>query len=210
MKNNSQTVCCSPHSAGRVLVVDDHRQARESMTEVLRAAGYEALGSASAFEALRILEREKCDCIVTDLKMPGMDGIEFMIQIEQRRLDAQVVMVTAHASVATAVEAMRHRRLRLHRKTIQRRSARAARRPGAAARRNGAAGRAAAGAGQGSGPAGNDRPQRGHAQRCASASRRLPPRPRRCSSPAKAGPARNSSPGRFMRRATGPPRNSSA
>jgi DNA-binding NtrC family response regulator len=107
MKNHNQTVCCSPSTA-RVLVVDDHRQARESMTEVLRAAGYETHGSASAFEALKLLDREKFDCIVTDLKMPGMDGIEFITQIEQRRLDAQVVMVTAHASVATAVEAMRH------------------------------------------------------------------------------------------------------
>jgi DNA-binding NtrC family response regulator len=108
MKNNSQSVCCSVRSPGRVLVVDDHRQARESMSEVLRAAGYEISCSASAFEALKLLDREKFDCIVTDLKMPGMDGIEFMIQIERRRLDAQVVMVTAHASVTTAVEAMRH------------------------------------------------------------------------------------------------------
>jgi DNA-binding NtrC family response regulator len=107
MKNNNQTIYCSKPN-GRVLVVDDHRQARESMTEVLRAAGYDVQCSASAFEALKLLGRERIDCIVTDLKMPGMDGIEFMIQIEQRRLDVQVVMATAHASVATAVEAMRH------------------------------------------------------------------------------------------------------
>lgn len=108
MKNTSQTVCCSVNSTGRVLVVDDHRQARESMAEVLRAAGYAVQSASSAFEALKLLERKNFDCIVTDLKMPGMDGVEFMIQIEQRRLGAQVVMVTAHASVATAVEAMRH------------------------------------------------------------------------------------------------------
>jgi DNA-binding NtrC family response regulator len=108
MKNYDQAICYSSRPTGRVLVVDDHRQARESMTEVLRAAGYDMQCAASAFEALKLLEREKFDCIVTDLKMPGMDGIEFMIQIEQRRLDAQVVMVTAHASVTTAVEAMRH------------------------------------------------------------------------------------------------------
>ena len=59
-------------------------------------------------EALQVLERENFDCILTDLKMPGMNGVEFIIQIEQRRLGVEVVMVTAHASVATAVEAMRH------------------------------------------------------------------------------------------------------
>jgi DNA-binding NtrC family response regulator len=108
MKNTTQTLGFNPIAAGRVLVVDDHRQARESMTEVLRAAGHAVDGSSSAFEALKRLELEKFDCIVTDLKMPGMDGIEFITQIEQRKIDAQVVMVTAHASVSTAVEAMRH------------------------------------------------------------------------------------------------------
>ncbi len=90
------------------MVVDDHRQARESMAEVLRAAGHHVVCCSSAPEALQALEQESFDCILTDLKMPGMNGVEFIIHLEQRRLGVQVVMVTAHASVATAVEAMRH------------------------------------------------------------------------------------------------------
>ena len=93
---------------GRVLVVDDHRQARESMADALRAAGHDVACCSSAAEALQVLEGRTFDCIITDMKMPGMTGIEFIIQLEQRRLGTQVVMVTAHASVATAVEAMRH------------------------------------------------------------------------------------------------------
>jgi DNA-binding NtrC family response regulator len=93
---------------GRVMVVDDHRQARESMAEVLRSAGHQVVCCSSAPEALNTLERENFDCILTDLKMPGMNGVEFIIQLEQRRLGVAVAMVTAHASVATAVEAMRH------------------------------------------------------------------------------------------------------
>ena len=93
---------------GRVLVVDDHPQARESMAEVLRQAGHCVDCCSSAAEALQVVHRETFDCIVTDLKMPGMSGIEFIVQLEQRRYGAQVVMVTAHASVSTAVEAMRH------------------------------------------------------------------------------------------------------
>ena len=97
-----------PVPIGRVLVVDDHRQARESMADVLRNSGHEVACCASAAEALQVLKNERFDCIVTDLKMPGMTGIELIIHLEQRRQGTQVVMVTAHATVATAVEAMRH------------------------------------------------------------------------------------------------------
>ena len=47
------------------------------------------------------------DVVVTDLQMPGMNGLEFIREIERRRLDVQVLMITAHASVSSAVEAMR-------------------------------------------------------------------------------------------------------
>ena len=99
-----------PHATptGRVLVVDDHRQARESMADVLGCAGHEVACCSSGSEVLQVLDRETFDCIVTDLKMPGMSGLELIVQIEQRRIGSQVVMVTAHASVSTAVEAMRH------------------------------------------------------------------------------------------------------
>ena len=94
--------------SGRVLIVDDHAQARESMAFVLRQAGHQVDGCSSAAEALREVEREAFDCIITDLRMPGMSGVEFIVQLEQRRYGAAVVMVTAHASVSTAVQAMRH------------------------------------------------------------------------------------------------------
>ncbi|NQU22751.1 MAG: sigma-54-dependent Fis family transcriptional regulator [Candidatus Nealsonbacteria bacterium] len=93
---------------GRVLVVDDHRQARESMAAALRDSGHRVDCCSSAPEALRVLRDASYDCIVTDLKMPGMSGIEFIVQLEQRRCGTQIVMVTAHATVASAVEAMRH------------------------------------------------------------------------------------------------------
>jgi DNA-binding NtrC family response regulator len=95
-------------SGARVLVIDDHRQARESMADVLRRAGHQVETLASAIEALKILERESFDVIVTDLQMPGMTGLEFIHHLHQRPHGAQVLMVTAHASVASAVDAMRH------------------------------------------------------------------------------------------------------
>ncbi len=91
----------------RVLVVDDHAQARESVADVLRVAGYHVATCASATEALGRLARQSVDVIITDLQMPGMNGLEFIRELERRRLGAQVLMITAHASVSSAVEAMR-------------------------------------------------------------------------------------------------------
>lgn len=98
---------------GRVLVVDDHAAARTSVIDVLRHAGYAVEGVASAVEALPVLEKaqgaaEPFQVVVTDLQMPGMDGLEFIREISQRRLRAQAIMVTAHATITSAVEAIRH------------------------------------------------------------------------------------------------------
>jgi DNA-binding NtrC family response regulator len=91
----------------RVLVVDDHARARESVADVLRAAGYVVDACASAIEALNRLAASTFDVIVTDLQMPGMNGLEFIREVERRRLNVQILMITAHGSVAAAVEAMR-------------------------------------------------------------------------------------------------------
>jgi DNA-binding NtrC family response regulator len=95
------------HLPGRVLVVDDHAAARESVIDVLRQAGYEVRGLASAVEAVALLERQAPDVVITDLQMPGMDGLEFIRQIAQRRLATQAIMITGHATIASAVDAMR-------------------------------------------------------------------------------------------------------
>ena len=92
---------------GRVLVVDDHAAARESVIDVLRQAGYTVRGLASAVEALPIVAAEAPDVVITDLQMPGLDGLEFIRQLSRRRLASQVIMITAHATITSAVEAMR-------------------------------------------------------------------------------------------------------
>ncbi|QDT69743.1 Transcriptional regulatory protein ZraR [Planctomycetes bacterium MalM25] len=98
----------NPTANGRVLVVDDHATARESVADVLRHVGHEATACSSGAEALVALRDGAFDVVVTDLQMPGMSGLELIREIERRRFGVQVLMVTAHASVETAVEAMRH------------------------------------------------------------------------------------------------------
>ena len=92
----------SEQTIGRVLVVDDHAAVRESVIDILRQAGYAVDGLASAVEALPALERLAPDVVITDLQMPGIDGLEFIRQISRRRLPTQVIMITAHATIASA------------------------------------------------------------------------------------------------------------
>ena len=94
--------------SNHILVVDDHSAARESIADVLRHVGYQVTCTSSAREALGLLSKSDYQVIITDLQMPGMDGIEFIRQIQQRRLLTQVIMVTAHATIESAVEAMRY------------------------------------------------------------------------------------------------------
>jgi len=96
-----------PTTSGRVLVVDDHQQARESVAFTLRQSGYVVQCCSSAVEALKRQDRETFDVVVTDLKMPGMTGLEFLAELKKRKTPAEVILVTAYATVATAVEAMR-------------------------------------------------------------------------------------------------------
>jgi CheY-like chemotaxis protein len=86
MKSSGPAENLTLTQTGRVMIVDDHRQARESMADVLRAAGHEVLCCSSAPEALQVLEQENVDCIVTDLKMPGMNGVELIVHLEKQRL----------------------------------------------------------------------------------------------------------------------------
>ena len=97
-----------PELVGRVLVVDDNARARQSIVDVLKAAGHEVVSSPSAIEALKIVEKSSFDVIVTDLQMPGMDGLAFIRTLAERHVESQIVMITAFASVTSAVEAMRY------------------------------------------------------------------------------------------------------
>ncbi len=93
---------------GRVLVVDDHRRARESIADVLGHAGHQVECCASAVEAIQKLSPGDYDLVITDLQMPGMSGLEFVEHLDREKAGVQMVMITAHASIGTAVQAMRH------------------------------------------------------------------------------------------------------
>src|SRR5215468_4998932 len=94
-------------SKGRILVVDDEVNARNALTELLRDEGYAVDAAADGFKALGKLADFAPDLVLTDLKMPGMDGIQLLGKIRESDPELPVVMMTAFGEVETAVGAMR-------------------------------------------------------------------------------------------------------
>ncbi len=91
----------------RILVVDDELSVRDSLKEWLEAEGFSAAMAASGPEALAALEAEPFHLMLLDIKMPGMDGVEVLERAKRMRPALDVVMMTAYATVETAVEAMK-------------------------------------------------------------------------------------------------------
>jgi DNA-binding NtrC family response regulator len=92
---------------GRILVVDDEVNARTALAELLREEGFDVEMAADAFKALGKYEAFAPHVVVTDLKMPGMDGIELVKKIRAAEDPAAVIVMTAFGDVGTAVAAMR-------------------------------------------------------------------------------------------------------
>src|SRR5512138_3805074 len=91
----------------RILIVDDEVNARTALAELLRDEGYQVETAADGFKALPKLEEFAPDLLLTDLKMPGMDGIELMGKARERDPECVSVVMTAYGAIDTAVAAMR-------------------------------------------------------------------------------------------------------
>ncbi len=91
----------------RILVVDDEANARSALAELLKQEGYGVESAADGFKALGHFEDFTPDLVLTDLKMPGMDGIELLKKLRELDAELPVVVMTAFGGVETAVAAMR-------------------------------------------------------------------------------------------------------
>jgi two-component system response regulator HydG len=91
----------------RILVADDHDALRDGMVLALTRLGHEVRGVKGGAEAIAAYQKRASDVVVTDLRMVPVDGIEVVKRIREEDPDATVVVVSAHGTIATAVEAMR-------------------------------------------------------------------------------------------------------
>ncbi len=89
-----------------ILIVDDEKNYPMIIGEILQEEGYTSMTASSGMEALDILKNEIIDLVLTDVKMPGMSGIQLLNKIKELNPDIPVIIMTAHGSVENAVDAM--------------------------------------------------------------------------------------------------------
>jgi len=91
----------------RILVVEDDANTRESLQKALNASGNEVLLAQDGVSALAALEARPADLVISDIRMPKMDGMQLLAEIHKRYPSTQVILVTAYGKIETAVDAMK-------------------------------------------------------------------------------------------------------
>lgn len=94
-----------------ILVVDDENVARQSLTEILKLEGYNVISVPNGQAAVEHVRTHPVDLMVVDLRMPGMDGLQVIQVVNQVAPDTEVILLTAHGSTDSAIQALR---LRVH------------------------------------------------------------------------------------------------
>jgi len=96
-----------PIQRERVLVVDDDLALVDTLADGLSDLGYEVVGTGSSLEAKELLEQHTFDALLTDLRMPGLDGLGLLAVSRKLSRERPVIVMTAYSAVDAAVEAVR-------------------------------------------------------------------------------------------------------
>lgn len=90
-----------------ILVVDDEKSIRKALSEILVTEGYKVDEAVDGLEALNLIKARKYDCVLSDIKMPKLDGIELLEKLQVEGIQIPIIMISGHGSTETAVEAVK-------------------------------------------------------------------------------------------------------
>jgi DNA-binding response OmpR family regulator len=94
-------------SLRRILVVDDDADTCALIADILEEEGYDVCSCLRGEEALDMLKQERYDLVLSDIKMPRISGIDLLLHVRRMGLDTEVILMTAYASLQTAIQALR-------------------------------------------------------------------------------------------------------
>jgi DNA-binding NtrC family response regulator len=89
-----------------ILIVDDEEGLRDGLSKLLEGEGYAVVAAETGEEALQILQQSHIDLVLTDMRMPGMDGIELLKKIRERHGELGVIILTGYGQIESYIEAM--------------------------------------------------------------------------------------------------------
>src|SRR4026207_691455 len=90
-----------------ILIIDDEKAIRKALTEILSAEGYRTEEAGDGEEGLRKFKEKSYDVVLCDIKMPKIDGIEFLQKAGEANADVPIIMISGHGNIETAVEAVK-------------------------------------------------------------------------------------------------------
>ena len=91
----------------KILVIDDERSIRNTLKDILEFEKHEVALAGDGQTGLDAAQSESFDIIFSDIKMPGMDGIELLTILKEKEVEAPVVMISGHGNIETAVECIK-------------------------------------------------------------------------------------------------------
>ena len=92
----------------KILLIDDEEDIVRVLSMSLKSDGYDVVSALSGKEGLDVFKKESPDIILTDIKMPGMDGIEVLKKVKEINSETEVIIITGHGDIDTAIEALHY------------------------------------------------------------------------------------------------------
>nr|WP_295869591.1 sigma-54 dependent transcriptional regulator [uncultured Chitinophaga sp.] len=90
-----------------ILIIDDEKSIRKTLTEILSYEGYKVEEAADGLEGFKMFQAKQYDAVLCDIKMPKMDGLEFLEKAREINQDVPIIMVSGHGNIDTAVDAVK-------------------------------------------------------------------------------------------------------
>ncbi len=92
----------------KILIIDDEEAIVRVLSISLKSDGYDVVTALDGPSGLEVFDKERPDIVLTDIKMPGMDGIEVLKKVKERRPEAEVIIITGHGDIENAIEALKY------------------------------------------------------------------------------------------------------